>query len=98
MVELVRGEMDNHPDLELGAVVPHQVNQRIIDAARERLEMPSERIYVNIDRYGNTSAGSVPLAFDEARRNGFFEDLSGKLVVMCAFGAGLTWGSVGIKW
>ncbi len=98
MVELVRHEMSNNPDLELGAVIPHQMNQRIIEAARERLELPENRVYVNIMRYGNTSAASIPLALDEARRTGFFEDLGGKLVVFCAFGAGLTWGSVGLRW
>jgi 3-oxoacyl-[acyl-carrier-protein] synthase-3 len=98
MVEMVRGEMAANPDLELAAVVPHQVNQRILESAREKLDLPSERIYVNIDRYGNTSAASVPVALDEARRSGFFDDLSDRLVVMCAFGAGLTWGSVALKW
>jgi 3-oxoacyl-[acyl-carrier-protein] synthase-3 len=98
MVELVRQEMARNPDLELGAVIPHQMNQRIIEAARERLELPENRVYVNIMRYGNTSAASIPLALDEARRTGFFEGLDGKLVVFCAFGAGLTWGSVGLRW
>jgi len=98
MVELVRGECESNPDLALGAIVPHQVNQRIIEAARERLELAPDRVVVNIDRYGNTSAASIPLALDEARRAGFFEDLGGKLVVLCAFGAGLTWGSVGLEW
>lgn len=98
MVELVRQEMARNPDLELGAVIPHQMNQRIIEAARERLELPENRVYVNIMRYGNTSAASIPLALDEARRTGFFEGLEGKLVVFCAFGAGLTWGSVGLRW
>ncbi len=98
MVELVRHEMANSPDLQLGAVVPHQMNLRIIEAARERLELPENRIYVNIQRYGNTSAASIPIALDEARRTGFFGDLSGRLVVLCAFGAGLTWGSVGLEW
>lgn len=98
MVELVKQEMANSPDLELGAVIPHQMNQRIIEAARERLELPENRVYVNIMRYGNTSAASIPLALDEARRTGFFAELDGKLVVFCAFGAGLTWGSVGLRW
>lgn len=98
MVELVQGEQAKNPDLELAAVIPHQVNMRIIESAREKLGLPKERLYVNIDRYGNTSAASIPVALDEARRSGFFDDLSGKLVVMCAFGAGLTWGSVAVKW
>lgn len=98
MVELVQGEMAKNPGLELGAVVPHQVNLRIIESARDKLDLPADRIYVNIERYGNTSAGSVPVALDEARRTGFFEGLEGRLVVMCAFGAGLTWGSVALRW
>lgn len=98
MVELVRGEMAKNPDLELGAVVPHQVNLRIIESARDKLELPPERIYVNIDRFGNTSSGSIPNALDEARKVGFFEGRDGQLVVMCAFGAGLTWGSLALHW
>jgi 3-oxoacyl-[acyl-carrier-protein] synthase-3 len=98
MVELVRQEVANNPDLELGAVIPHQMNARIIEAARERLELPPERIYVNIERFGNTSAASIPLALDEARRGGFFREMDGQLVVLCAFGAGLTWGSAGLAW
>jgi 3-oxoacyl-[acyl-carrier-protein] synthase-3 len=74
------------------------MNARIIEAARERLELPPDRIYVNIQRFGNTSAASIPLALDEARRAGFFRELDGRLVVLCAFGAGLTWGSAGLAW
>jgi len=98
MVELVRREQANNPDLKLGVVIPHQMNLRIIEAARERLELPEEAVYVNIQRYGNTSAASIPLALDEARRSGFFKGREGQLVVLCAFGAGLTWGSVGLRW
>ena len=98
MVELVRREQAANPDLTLGAVIPHQMNLRIIEAARERLELPEDRVYVNIMRYGNTSAASIPLALDEGRRNGFFKGREGQLVVLCAFGAGLTWGSAGLRW
>ena len=98
MVELVRAEQAANPDLALGAVIPHQMNQRIIEAARERLELPEDRIYVNIMRYGNTSSASIPLALDEARRTGWFQGREGQLLVLCAFGAGLTWGSVGLRW
>ena len=98
MVELVRNEMAANPDLELGGVIPHQVNMRILESAREKLDLSEDRIFVNIDRYGNTSAASVPIALDEARRSGFFDGMEGKLVVMCAFGAGLTWGSLGFRW
>lgn len=98
MVDLVRGEVANNPDLELGGVVPHQVNMRILESAREKLDLPESAIYANIQRYGNTSAASIPVALDEARAEGFFDDKQGKLVVMCAFGAGLAWASLGLRW
>ena len=98
MVELVRHEQANNPELQLGGVIPHQMNQRIIEAARERLEMPEDNIFVNIQRYGNTSSASIPLALDEARRTGWFKGRDGHLIVLCAFGAGLTWGSAGLRW
>ena len=71
--------------------VPHQANQRIIDAVGTRLEIPSERCYVNIDRFGNTSAASIPIALDEAVRKDLIK--RGDIVLMAAFGAGLTWGA-----
>jgi 3-oxoacyl-[acyl-carrier-protein] synthase-3 len=74
---------------DIAAVVPHQVNQRIIDSAMEKLDMPPEKACVNIDRYGNTSAASVPIALDEAVREGRLK--RGDKVVIVAFGAGLTW-------
>lgn len=98
MVELIGGRRDAHPELELGGVIPHQVNMRIIESACARLELPLDRLFLNIHKYGNTSAASVPLALDEARREGFLDDKSGKLLVLCAFGAGLTWGALGIRW
>lgn len=74
-------------------VVPHQVNLRIISSAAEKYGFPMEKIFINIDKYGNTSAASVPLALDEARRSGAVGP--GSTIVMVAFGAGLTWaGSV----
>lgn len=69
--------------------VCHQSNIRIIDAAAERFGIAKDRVYVNIDKYGNTSAGSVPLCFDELRRGGQIKE--GQLVMFIAFGAGLTW-------
>lgn len=77
-------------------IVPHQVNLRIIESAAERLKFPMEKVFVNIDRYGNTSAASVPLAFDEAARSGRLK--RGNLALTVAFGAGLTWGSVALRW
>lgn len=73
-------------------LIPHQVNQRIIDAALESTEFPAEKVVVNLDRYGNTSAASVPIALDEAMREG--RARPGDTVLLVAFGGGLTWGSV----
>ena len=81
---------------DLDLLVPHQANLRILEAAAERLRMPMERVFVNVDRYGNTSAGSVPLALDEAVRGDRIR--SGDLVCMCAFGGGLTWGGSLLQW
>jgi len=76
-------------------IVPHQVNQRIIDSAMERLAMPPEQAHVNIDRYGNTSAASIPIALDEARRAGKIQP--GDALIFVAFGAGLTWANAVVK-
>ena len=80
---------------DVAMVVPHQVNQRIIEAAIRKLGLPREKFYVNIDRYGNTSAASVPIALDEARREGRIG--AGDIVIMVAFGAGLAWGATVVK-
>lgn len=71
--------------------VCHQSNLRILEASRERFGIPHEKLYVNIDRYGNTSAGSVPLCFDELRKAGRVKE--GQIVLFVAFGGGLTWAS-----
>jgi 3-oxoacyl-[acyl-carrier-protein] synthase-3 len=76
-------------------IVPHQVNQRIIDSAMEKLEMGPEKAHVNIDRYGNTSAASIPIALDEAWRAGKIQ--GGDNIVFVAFGAGLTWANAVLK-
>ena len=76
--------------------VPHQANERIIDAVAERLKFPPERVYKNVDRYGNTSAASIPLALDECQQKGLLN--TGDLVLLTAFGAGLVWGSVLLRW
>jgi len=81
---------------EVGCVVPHQANIRIIEAMAKRMELPLERFVINIDRYGNTSAASIPLALDEARAAGRLR--TGEYVVLVAFGAGLTWGATLLKW
>jgi len=74
---------------DVDLVVPHQVNTRIIQSAAEKFDFPMEKVYMNIDRYGNTSAASIPLALAEARDNGRIN--KGSTILMIAFGAGLTW-------
>ena len=81
---------------QISLVIPHQANLRIIEAISAYLELPMERFFVNVDRYGNTSAASIPLALDEARRTGRIK--SGDLTLLVAFGAGLTYGSALIRW
>jgi 3-oxoacyl-[acyl-carrier-protein] synthase-3 len=80
---------------DLKLVIPHQSNLRIIESVRDKMGLPMEQFAVNIDKYGNTSAASVPVAFDEARRDGRVGE--GDLVLMIALGAGLTWGTMIIQ-
>ncbi len=81
---------------DLALVVPHQVNHRIIDAALKRIAIPEDRLFLNLDRYGNTSAASVPIALDEAVAAGRLS--RGDYVLFAAFGAGLTWGYNLLRW
>lgn len=81
---------------QISLVIPHQANLRIIEAISQYLELPMERFFVNVDRYGNTSAASIPIALDEARRSGRIKP--GDLTLLVAFGAGLTYGSALIRW
>ena len=81
---------------EIDVYVPHQANIRIINHAAEKLGIPEEKIVVNVDRYGNTSSGSIPLALADAADDGRLGP--GKLVLMTGMGAGLTWGSALIDW
>jgi 3-oxoacyl-[acyl-carrier-protein] synthase-3 len=76
---------------DITLVVPHQANMRIINAVGKRLGVPEEKVFVNLERFGNTSAASIPIALTEAREQGRFA--KGDLVLLTAFGAGLTWGS-----
>lgn len=80
---------------DVALFVPHQANLRIIGAVGKRLGIPEDRVYVNLERYGNTSAASIPIALDEAKRQGRIR--KGDLVLIAAFGAGLTWGSALIR-
>jgi 3-oxoacyl-[acyl-carrier-protein] synthase-3 len=94
--ELVKGVIDKYGRDQIGVIIPHQVNQRIIEAAMEQLGMPMDFVFSNIDRYGNTSAASVPIALREAFDAGRLQ--KGKLVVMPAFGAGMAWGHLLLRW
>ena len=77
-------------------MIPHQANLRIIRATAERLAIPMERVYTNIEKYGNTSSASIPIALDEANREGLLKP--GDRVLLVTFGAGLTWGASVVKW
>lgn len=81
---------------DVDVYVPHQANVRIIDHATKKLGVPSERVVVNVDRYGNTSSGSIPLALADAQADGRLRP--GSLVLMTGMGAGLTWGSALMRW
>lgn len=81
---------------EIDLWVPHQANYRIIDAAARRIGLPIERVAINIDKYGNTSSASIPLALEEAVRAGRVK--SGDNVLLAGFGSGLTWGATLLKW
>ncbi len=81
---------------QISLVIPHQANLRIIEAISQYLELPMDRFFVNVDRYGNTSAASIPIALDEARRSGRI--MAGDITLLVAFGAGLTYASALIRW
>ncbi len=84
----------SHEDVD--CLIPHQANIRIIQSAAKRLKLPMEKVVINVDNYGNTSAASIPLAMDEAMKNGRLKN--DDIVVLVGFGAGLTWASCVIKW
>jgi 3-oxoacyl-[acyl-carrier-protein] synthase-3 len=90
---LKANQLDKH---DLDWLIPHQANLRIIEATAKRLDMPMERVIITVDRHGNTSAGSVPLALDEAVRSGKVK--RGQLLLLEAFGGGFTWGSALIRY
>jgi 3-oxoacyl-[acyl-carrier-protein] synthase-3 len=81
---------------DIDLLVPHQANLRIIDAAARRLELPREKVWVNVDKYGNTSSASVPICLVEAQQAGMLRD--GMNVVLVAFGGGLTWAAGVVRW
>jgi len=81
---------------DIDLMIPHQANIRILNNLRERLGIPEERVFVNLSQYGNTSAASIPIALDEAHRQGRMT--RGDIVLLCTFGGGLTWGSLLMRW
>lgn len=81
---------------DIRLMVPHQANIRILNNLRERLGIPEEKVFMNLSQYGNTSAASIPIALDEAHRQGRM--IQGDIVLLCTFGGGLTWGSLLMRW
>jgi len=77
-------------------VIPHQANIRILRSLADHLSLPMEKVYVNVDKYGNTSAATIPIAIDEANRAGRLRE--GDLLLLCSFGGGFTWGATLIRW
>lgn len=81
---------------EVSLLIPHQANIRILKSLAEHLPMPLQKIYINVHKYGNTSAATVPIAIDEANREGRLQ--KGDLLLLCAFGGGFTWGASLVRW
>jgi 3-oxoacyl-[acyl-carrier-protein] synthase-3 len=81
---------------QVDLLVPHQANLRIIEATAKHAGIPMSKVMVNVDRYGNTSSASIPLALDQAVKEGRIG--SGSVILLVAFGAGFTWGSAVIRW
>ncbi len=81
---------------EIDLLVPHQANIRILEATAKHAGLPMDKVMVNVDRYGNTSSASIPLALDQAIAEGRIKE--GSLLLLVAFGAGFTWGSAVVRW
>ncbi|WP_369900674.1 beta-ketoacyl-ACP synthase III [Bacillus manliponensis] len=81
---------------DVSFLVPHQANVRIMESARERLDLPPEKMSTTIEKFGNTSASSIPIAMVEELQNGRIQD--GDLIILVGFGGGLTWGAVALRW
>ena len=98
LAELAAGTLEENrlDPSKLSLLIPHQANLRIIQATARRLKLPEEKVFLNIEKYGNTSAASIPIALDEAVRAGRVHN--GEYILLEAFGAGLTWASALLKW
>ena len=81
---------------DISLFIPHQANKRIIDATAERCDISNDKVLININKYGNTTAGTIPIAIDEAVDNKMI--IENDLLLLTAFGGGFTWGSMLIKW
>ena len=81
---------------DLDLIIPHQANIRILNKLMERLGIPRKKVYINVNKYGNTSAASIPIALDEANRQSLIN--KGDLLLFCSFGGGFTWGSMLMRW
>ena len=88
-------EKNGFSQSDIDHVIPHQANARIVESLSQRMEIPLDKFYCNLEKYGNTSAASIPLALDEAKRDSIFK--RGELGLMVAFGAGLTWSSALVR-
>jgi len=95
-IALAALEHHNLSSADVTLMVPHQANLRIIKAVAEKLSIPMDKVYTNIQKYGNTSSATIPIALDEANREGLLK--AGDYVLLVTFGAGLTWGASIIKW
>ncbi|MBW1741389.1 MAG: ketoacyl-ACP synthase III [Deltaproteobacteria bacterium] len=95
-IALVALEHHGLSSADITLMVPHQANLRIIRAAAERLSIPMDKVYTNLQKYGNTSSASIPIALDEANQEGLLK--AGDYVLLVTFGAGLTWGASVVKW
>ena len=89
-------ERNNLTGADLDLFVSHQANRRIIEAAAQRLGLPEDKVIINLERYGNTTAGTIPLALEDARRQGKLK--KGDLVLLASVGAGFTVGSMLLRW
>lgn len=81
---------------QINLIIPHQANVRILGKLTERLGVSQEKVYINVDKYGNTSAASIPIALDEAHKTGRLQQ--GDIILFCSFGGGFTWGSLLMRW
>jgi 3-oxoacyl-[acyl-carrier-protein] synthase-3 len=89
-------EMAGLTAADVSLVIPHQANARIISAIADRLNLPLDRVFMNLDKYGNTSAATIPVALDEANKAGRLK--KGDVILLVAFGGGFTWASSVVRW